>query len=306
VTDVLVTCHAHDPELKLFPQVRGYYLAKHLRAAGIDARFAQLPVPDGSECEVLICSEFLCPMDWFDRHLAAPLAQVRAQRMFCMSGRSLYGREDHFAREYCEWFGERGGVLCHMTDGPLLPYEHCIGVVGVDPDAVRPAWDQPRDTVVFDFPRGGGNDMAAVFDVARLGPVRERLPDCRVVGTGPPDAPIRHAFDAWVEYGQPHATYVARMVDRAFAFVVGWHETMGLAVAEAQVAGASIVSSPWQVRDEMLCPEAAVSYDADEPHSLAEALAEARTRDARVVHEQALERFDYGALVARTRAAVGL
>ena len=36
---------------------------------------------------------------------------------------------------------------------------------------------------------------------------------------------------------------------------------MGLALAEAQMAGVCVASSPGQVRDEMLCPEAAVSYD---------------------------------------------
>jgi hypothetical protein len=57
--DVLVTCRPHRgvPDLSLFPQVRGYYLAKHLRRSGLNAEFHPLPRP-GLECEVLIWSEY--------------------------------------------------------------------------------------------------------------------------------------------------------------------------------------------------------------------------------------------------------
>lgn len=302
--DVLVTCYPHSNTLALFPQVRGYYLAKHLARSGLRAEFRQLPL-SSLACEVLICSEYQPPMDWFERNLAGPLGEIRSGRMFCLTDFSLAGWPHHFSRRYCEWFGARGGVLCHLTDGELLPYEHWIGV-GVDADVVRPAPDGRRDHVLFDFPQSSSNDPTSSLDCAVLRAVRERMPGYRLVGSGPPDALTRDTFDDWLDYGQDHAAYVASAFSRAVAVVPGSGESLGLALAEAQVAGACVVSSAWQVKDAILVSEAAVSYSADDPRSLAEALVVASTRDWRRIRDSGRNRFDFGSVVARTRAAIGI
>ena len=56
-------------------QVRGFYLARHLARAGFNAEFRQLPLP-GFGCKVLICSEYQCDMQWFERRLAGPLSEI--------------------------------------------------------------------------------------------------------------------------------------------------------------------------------------------------------------------------------------
>jgi hypothetical protein len=301
--DVLVTCHDHGDRLQIFPQVRGYYLAKHLARSGLRAEFRQLPAP-GVASEVVIVSEYQHEMDWFGRYMEGPLAGIGADRMFCMIAFSLAARPDHFSRPYCEWFAARGGVLCHLTEGLLLPHERWIGL-GVDLDVV-PAGDGPRDEVVFDFPRSSRRDTASEFDPGVLDAIRARRPELRLVGSGPADAVVRDAFDTWVPYGQDHDAYVAAAFSRAVAFVPGWYESMGLPIAEAQVAGACVVSSEYQVRDEMLVPEAAIAYRSGDAGSLADALAEVGQRDAEVIRAQAVERFDFAAVVERTRAAIGL
>ena len=301
--DVLVTCLPHTERLSMFPEVRGYYLAKHLARSGLRAEFRPLPVADVS-CDVLICSEYQCEMDWFDRHLAAPLSRIDADRRFCLVDSSLYGRGDHFSREVCEWFGDRGGVLCHLADEHLEPYEHWIGI-GVDAEVVRPAAEGRRDLVVFDFPHSNSEDPASTFDVSSLEAIRKRLPTLRLIGTGTADAPIRDAFDAWLTYGAPHPVYVAAAFSRATAVVPGCAESLGLALAEAQVAGACVVSSEFQVKRQILVPEAAVPYTAHDAGSLADALAIATTRDATRIRAAACSRFDFAAVAARTREAIG-
>ena len=215
-------------------------------------------------------------MEWFERHLAGPLAEARARRMYCLTAYPVRGR-DHFSFDYCEWFATRGGVLCHVADRELEPYEHWIGL-GVDTDVVRPS-PQPRDAVLFDFPRSSSRDAADQFDATALGAARERLEGCRLIGSGPADSPLADSFDEWIAYGTPHSVYVERAFRGVFAFVVGWIESMGLAVAEAQVAGAAVVSSPGELRQWMVCPSAGVQYDRAAATSLAAALEEARERD---------------------------
>ena len=56
---------------------------------------------------------------------------------------------------------------------------------------------------------------------------------------------------------------------------------MGLTLAEAQTAGACVVHSPGQAKDEILCPEAAVTYRPGDPAALAGAIVEAMNRDGR-------------------------
>lgn len=298
--DVLVTCHPHDPELKYFPQVRGHYLARHLAASGLRAEFRQLPLP-GLECDVLICSEYQSTVEWFERHLAGPLSKIRARRMYCLTDLPLGGRP-HFSSVYCEWFARRGGLLYHVLDGPSADHEHFIGV-GVD-HGVIPRPDASADAVVFDFPRSRRKDAAANFDPAVLAAIRARVPGCRLVGTGPADAVVRPLFDQWVEYGQPHQRYVSSAFSRAFAFVPGWCESMGLSLAEAQVAGACVVSSEGQVKPSMLCAGAGVPYRHGEPASIAEAIVEAGRRSRGAIAAEARSHFDLARVVARTRAAV--
>jgi hypothetical protein len=49
-----------------------------------------------------------------------------------------------------------------------------------------------------------------------------------------------------------------------------------------------------------------VQYRAGDPQALADALVAATYRNPGVVRAQALERFDFEAVVARTRSAIGL
>jgi hypothetical protein len=81
---------------------------------------------------------------------------------------------------------------------------------------------------------------------------------------------------------------------------------MGMALAEAQVAGACIVAAAGQVSNQILVREATVTYDAGNDESLARALALAITRDPARIREQALQLFNFTDVIARTRAAIGL
>jgi len=302
--DVVVTCVRHGPEIATFPQVRGYYLAKHLARSGVDAEFRQLPLPS-LQCRVVICSEYQCPIDYFQRKLEPSLSEIDADRMYCMADKALVGQHRHFSQGYRDWFiATGGGVLCHLPDVKLERHEKWIGV-GVDLDVV-PAPLGPSDRILFDFPQSSTEDAAPMFDIRVLDTVRARLNGCVIAGSGPADAPVRGAFDEWVAYGQEHTTYVRAAFHNLFAFVPGLDESMGLSLAEAQAAGASIVFSGSQVRESMLCPEATVHYRAGDPDSLAHALIEARTRDRERIRAQAADHFDFAAVAARTRAAIGL
>ena len=225
--------------------------------------------------------------------------------MYCLIATSLRSDPDHFSRAQCEWFAARGGVLVHLPADDLEPYEHWIGL-GVDRDVVRPQPGMTRDRVLFDFPRSRDEDASAQFDPAMLAVARSRFPELMMVGSGPPDSPLRLSFDAWVPYGQPHAEYTRQTLGGAMAFIPGWGETMGVPVAEAQVAGACVVHSKYQVPDFMLCPEANVPYEAGDPESLTVALAEARHRDTRRISTEAGARFDFFSVCRRTRRAIGL
>jgi glycosyltransferase involved in cell wall biosynthesis len=303
--DVLVTCHGHAAQPSFFPEVRGHGLAKHLARSGLSAEFRSLPVP-GAECRVLICSEYQGGMDWFDRVLAAPLAEISAERLFCMSAHSL-GDRDHFSRDYLDWFAARGGVLCHLAEEPLAPHETWIGL-GVDVEALDGDGTARRDTVVFDFAKLV-RKPDTVFDPALVEAVRRRLPACRVIGSGPAGAEVAALFDEWVAYGQPHDAYIRALLRHTFAFVsglLGHRESMGLTVAEAQCAGAAVVAAHGSVKEPMLCPAAHVAYDPDRAEDLADAVAEAFGRDPAAIRAQARERFDFAAVVRRTRAAIGL
>jgi len=286
----------------MFPEVRGYYLAQHLARLGLSAEFRPLPV--SIECKVLICSEYQQTMDWFDRHLAGPFSGIRADRMFCLADHSLFGRPNHFSNWYCDWFRQRGGVLVHRPNPQFLKGEHWIGL-GVDPNVVRPAADRIRNQVLFDFPVNKRRDTADAFDVRFLEHLRKEFSGLRFLGTGSPDARIRERFDEWIAYGLDHQSYVNRAFSRSLAVIPGCVESMGLAMAEAQVAGACIISAPHGPPDDMLVPEASIMCSHD-TRSLVGALTEARKRDAEMIRESAIKKFNFGAVAARARAAIGL
>jgi glycosyltransferase involved in cell wall biosynthesis len=79
-----------------------------------------------------------------------------------------------------------------------------------------------------------------------------------------------------------------------------------LPVAEAQVAGACVLTTPERVKPSMLCKDAALYYDEGDPRSLAAAVAEAAKRDHKAIRRRACMKFDYARVAQRTRAAIGL
>lgn len=300
--DVLVTCFPHGPTISTFPQVRGYYLAEHLSRLGVRAVFRQLPLP-GLECKVLICSGYQAEPELFDRHLAGPLTAIAAERLFCLTDYSMTEFHENDSKEYSEWFGARGGVLVHLPAKQFEPYEQWIGL-GVDGDVVQPG--ASRDRVLFDLPRSHNEDTSAHFDSRIIDAVRAVLPDVRVCGSGPRDAVVRDAFDEWIDYGQPHAAYAAAAFPGCFAVVPGWYESLGLAVAEAQVAGACVLHTGYWVRDEMLVEGAGIRYERGNVASLVRGLVHARESDGVAIRAAALELFDYATVARRTLDAIGL
>ena len=273
--DVLVSCHPHAPTPQYFPQVRGFYLARHLARSGLRAQFRQLPVR-GIKCEVLICSEYQSTAAWFERHLAGPLAEIRSSRAFCLTDAPVAGRS-HFSSTYCEWFAQRGGILFQL---PVVyrpaDHEHFIGL-GVDADVI-PAPDRSPDAVVFDFPRSGRRDAASVS--IRPSPLPfEREP---LNADSSARAPRTRSYARCSTNGSDQgsrtgATSLERSEAPSRSFP-GGGEAMGLSVAEAQVAGACVVASEGQIRPSMLASGAGVSYLRDDGDSLAEAILEARSR----------------------------
>lgn len=300
ILDVVVTCRHYADELLYYPQIRGYYLAKHLARLGLDAEFRQLPLPPSYRCRVAICSEYQAEMEWFQRHLLGPLTAIGADRLFCLAEYTL-GERDHFSRPTLEWFAERGGVLCLGLEDQPAPFEHWIGL-GVDTDVVpRPA--DVRTDVIFD---PVGVPKADALDLVELRGIKRRLPGVRLVGTGPDDAEHRSAFDDWVPYGQPHASYVRGALRATFALVQLIVESGGMFLAEAQVSGACVVHRPHHTKGWVLCPEAGVLYRPETPGALVDALIEATHRDPHLIAAQARRAFDFVEVARRARAAIGL
>jgi hypothetical protein len=299
--DIVVTCLPHSTELCYYPQIQGHYLAKHLIRLGLAAEFRQLPLPPSYRCRVAISSEYPAEMEWFERHLLGPLTGLAADRLFCLMDYTL-GSRDHFARPTLEWFGQRGGVLCYGVADPPAPWERWIGV-GVDTEVV-PGPATVRDSVLFD-PVSAAPKRVCI-DPVELKRIRRRLPGVRLLASGREVPPIQLAFDGWLPYGQPHPAYVKAALGATFAVVPMEHESLGLMLAEAQVAGACIVHGPYAVKGWMMCPEADVPYMPDRPGALAEALVEATHRDPRVIAAQARRTFNFTEVARRTRAAIGL
>jgi hypothetical protein len=297
MSDVLVVCQNYGPKIRQFPQVRGIAIAKFLRRLGVDAEFAMAPLPKAS-CKVLLYCEYQSSMEWFDRKMRQEVEKVSADRMFCVIEDSL-GSKDHFSKDMCLYFASRGGVLCHLDTRRLAPYEHHIGV-GVDPDVLpRPAM---RERVLLDF-RG---ESWKAFDESWVQCLTKAHPMLRFVGSGPPDAPLSRCFDEWVAYGQSHPEYVAAAFGGLLAYVTVDPESMGLALAEAQASGACVIHAEWQVKPQMLCPEASIPYVKGSAESVAAGITQALGRDSDLIRKQAAERFDWILVAQRIKTAIGL
>lgn len=279
--------HAGLPWMSSFPHVRGWVLADALQRAGADAEFRALPV-EGA-WDVAICSDYQGDEVWLGK-LQRRMAGLSAGRFYCMAD---FGTPT-FSRPMIDWFAARGGVLVHLAERPLAPYEHYIGV-GV---AARHDPTAPRTDVLFDFPRSSTIEAWRQFDPHALDTVRRALPDLTLVGSGPADCPIRDHFDRWVAYGLAHREYLTAFTG-CVAFVAGCRESMGMAAAEAQVAGACIAGPPGRIKPEMVVP-AADACDAD----LVASLRRARASDHTAIAHQAAERFSPSAMAERVLAAL--
>ena len=276
--------------LSVFPQVRGHVLAKYMRQLGEDAEFRALPVE--GHFDVAICADYQGDERWLSL-LQGRMSGLTARRMFCMVD---YGATKHPSAPMVEWFAARGGVLSHLGERSLAAHEHYIGL-GVD-DVVRFDPTRARRTVLFDFPKSPRLDRSTLFDVGRLDAVRRAHSGYRLLGSGAPDSPIRDAFDAWIPYGTPHDDYV-RHFDDCLAFIPGSAESMGLAVAEAQVAGAAIVCPEGWIKPEILIPAAGV-HETDLERGIDRA---ARCDSGRIAAEAA-ERFSPVAMARRALDAI--
>lgn len=273
-----------------FPHVRGKAVVDGLRRLGHDAEFRPLPVE--GHWDAAICSDYQGGQPWLDE-LERRMAGLSATRWFCLADQSIASSA---AAAMADWFARRGGVLCHLRWRPLAAHEHYVGL-GVDDD-VRFDATRRRDAVFFDFPRSTTIDAAAAFAPATLAAVRRAHPDLRLLGSGPADSPVRDAFDAWIAYGTPHAEYVSHFAG-CVAYVAGCRESMGLAIAEAQVAGAAILSAERQIVPEMLVPAAAVIED-----DAVRGIGRAATCDARRIAAEAAARFSATAMAERIVAVI--
>lgn len=296
--DVLVTCHRHADVPSSFPQVRGALLADALRRIGVAAAFAPLPAAPG-KAEVVISSEYQLDDGAFARAFQRQLAELAAERYFCLIDESLSDHPDHFSRPYCDWFAQRGGVLFHLPSPRWLPGERWIGVA-VDPSVIPiPAADRRR--IIFDYPSSSpGGVPAEVVDA-----VAAARPDLVTIGSGYADDRRRTSMKGWVSYGQPHDVYVHTLLCGALAFVVGSNESLGLVVAEAQVAGAVVVHLPDQVKPAMACDGGTLECDTNDPASLLAALDAAAGIDPVALRHAAIARFDPLAMARRVHAAIG-
>lgn len=273
-----------------FPHTRGQAVVDGLRRLGHAAEFRPLPVE--GQWDAAICSDYEGDQPWLD-DLQRRMTGLSATRLFCLAD---YGTTGSASAVMAEWFARGGGVLCHLRCRPLAAYEHHIGLGVGDDVRFDPA--RRRDAVFFDVRRSGTLDDAASFAPETLAAVRRALPSHRLLGSGHADSRIRDHFDEWIAYGTPHAEYVAHFA-ACIAFVPGGHETLGLAVAEAQVAGAAIVSRPRHIHAEMLVPAATVIDD--DP---VRGILRAATCDSRQIAAEAAERFCARAMAERIVAVI--
>ncbi|HSP95719.1 MAG TPA: hypothetical protein VL049_00560 [Candidatus Dormibacteraeota bacterium] len=283
--------HSKFTWMSTFPHVRGHVLATYLRRMGEDAEFRALPVE--GRYDVAICSDYQGDARWMGL-LEERMAGISARRMFCMADYATTA--EHWSTPMIEWFAARGGILCHLRECPFAACQHYIGV-GVD-ETVRADTTGERHAVLFDVPRPRRRDASASFAVEQLAAIRQAHPRYRLLGSGPADCPIRDAFDEWIAYGLPHDEYV-RTFARCLAVIPGSSESLGLAMAEAQVAGAAIVAPPGWIKAEMLVPSAAI-VDTDPVQGLARVAA----GDAAQIAREAADRFSPTAMAGRVMAAI--
>lgn len=302
VYDVVVCCRPYGGPGAFchFPNVRGFYLAKYLARTGLKATFSTYPCTNLTS-RVLICSDYEGGADWLARFLPELLA-VRAERLYCMADASVRGR-NHEAEPMHAWFKARGGVLVHLSWNSVETDEHLTGL-GVDTEVVRFYPDEIRNAITFDFPSGQHVEAWKDFRPELLAKLRDALPGCRIVGSGPRDAPIKEGFDVWVPYGEEHSSYV-RVFRGCAAFVLGCRELMGLAVAEAQVAGACIVCPRGFVKEELICPAANKLYGGGDELFI-QALKELLEQDPKQIVREASQKFDMLSWAWRVRRAIGL
>jgi hypothetical protein len=182
-------------------------------------------------------------------------------------------------------------------------YERHVGI-GVDTEVVRFSAEVERRTVLFDFPLSrSGARWNEHFSIAGLERARRACPRARFVGSGEANSPARPYFDDWIPYGAPHPQYV-KAFEGCAAFVPGHHESVGLALCEAQVAGAAVVYRRGFVHADVLCSGAGFPYDDDD--ELVVALDQALAGEGTVIAADAARRFDYSRVVERVRAATGV
>ena len=315
--DVVVCCKPYGGPGAVghFPNVRGFYLAKYLVRTGLKVAFSTYPCSKLTS-RVLICSDYEGGADWLEGFLPELLA-VEAERLYCMADASLRGR-DHEAEPMHEWFKARGGVLLHLSWNSAGTYEHATGL-GVDTEVVRYDPEEIRNVIVFDFPSSQGVQSWENFRPELLWKLRDALPNCQFVGSGPRAAPIKERFDAWVPYGEQHSSYV-RVFKGCAAFVPGRPESMGLTAAEAQISGACIVCPRGYIHDELICPAANKVYRGVYPgsrrdksfiralgeRSFIRALQASLTQDPKEIVRQASIKFDAIGWAWRVRRAIGL
>jgi hypothetical protein len=300
--DVVVCCKPYGGPGALchFPNVRGFYLAKYLGRTGLRAGFSTYPCSNVTS-RVLICSDYEGGADWLETFMPDLLA-LKAERLYCMADASVRGR-NHEAEPMHDWFGARGGVLVHLSWNSLEPYGHFTGL-GVDTEVVRYCPEEARNVIVFDFPFSQRIQAWKHFRPELLERLRDVLPSCRFLGSGPGDTPIKGYFDTWVPYGEEHSSYV-RMFKGCAAFVPGCPESMGLAVAEAQVSGACIVCPPGYIHGELICSAANKTYSGGDK-TFIQALKQSLAQDPKQIVQQACEKFDIFAWAWRVRRAIGL
>lgn len=295
--DVVVCCmqRGRPQEILSFPAVRASCLAKYLGRLGVDAVFRTLPCPQ-LRCRTLIISEYQ-PDDEYLAWLLPEISALGAERFYYITNTGISDSLPQRCKA-TRWFCDRGGILVHLLSSALGPGETHIGV-GVDLDEVSYDSGASRNGVLFDYP----GQMSDVFDEGFFRSVRELLPHVRFVGSGPPIANIKKYFDDWWDYGQSHISFI-RVYRGCAAFIPGWPESMGMAVAEAQLNGACVLSPFGWVKREMFCPSAKIMCVRD-PVCLAEAINYSLEANPADIVAEARRQFDPLAMAQRTLLAIG-
>jgi hypothetical protein len=296
--DVIVCCfHRGDSEeISSFPAVRAACLAKYLRRIGVEAEFRTLPSP-GMRCRTLVVSEYQ-PDEEYLAAMMPTLLEIRAEQYFYITNTGI---SDSLPQRCTptRWFADRGGLLVHLSSSFLGPKENYIGL-GVDFESVYYDEAANRDGILFDFP----GYTWTTFNAGAFQMVRRNLAGCRILAAGPPDATIKAEFDEWWDYGRSHKNFI-KMYRGCAAFVPGWPESMGMAVAEAQLSGSAVIGRFGWVKREMLCSAAKINYSGD-ALCLSEAIQYALETNPEHIAAEARSLFDPVKMAMRVAVALGL